>query len=295
LIAIAALKACVGDNAVCFPWSDDPSCPGTFEDIFSPDPFLVAALGPPPDARRLLTHGWEPLTIYSQLNESLKLNLSLEKFSRRFVAQLRGFTFKDDILSAVQGWPNSADGQVLGVHIRRTDRAAHHRDQFRGFLMGKQGLNGELPLYLSAMYGLLPAGIVRDYENGRLVAALRRTKKTCGKKYAVFSDDEAEAIIFEKTARRNGFHLVSQPAAAKAPPQREQGDRRLRKSTIKRTLVDLLCLSQCSAIAQSNRASTFSAVAAIIGAKPIVTPEPRYPFWRAIREATGRAPNDPSF
>ncbi|MHA7870879.1 MAG: hypothetical protein ACX939_00875 [Hyphococcus sp.] len=60
-------------------------------------------------------------------------------------------------------------------------------------------------------------------------------------------------------------------------------------------MLEMLCLASCDAIAQNNRASTFSLVASIIGATPIVTPRPRYPFWTTIEETTGMSPNDPAF
>lgn len=262
--------------------------------MFLPDPFIIPSSGPAVNARELHTHGWEPLTIYAQLNESLNLNMPLETFCRRFVAELRRLRFREDIVSAVQSWRRAGDEPLLGVHIRRTDRSRHHREQFRNFLMRKQGLNRELPLYLNVMYGLFPAALVRHYENGRLISALRRFNEHGAPRYAVFSDDDREAAIFEKAARRRGVRHPAQAAVSTSAAHHAAASYPLRKSTVKEALIDLLRLASCDAIAQSNRASTFSIAAAVIGAKPIVTEEPRYPFWRAIKQATGHAPNDPA-
>ena len=158
LIAVAAVKACVRNHKIYFPWSIDPSCPGAYEDIFKPTPNLTPRSAPSGDCQVIDTHGWEPLEIYGQFNKTLNLGLSLPEFCTNFVYELRHLAFRDELVDCVSKWRQSIDeASLLGVHIRRTDRTVLHRDQFRAFAMGRQGLNRELPLYLSAMYGLLPA------------------------------------------------------------------------------------------------------------------------------------------
>ncbi len=295
LIAFAAVKACAGEYIIRFPWSDDPSCPGRFEEVFETRSNFAPAPAPLDDDVILNTHGWEPLTIYGQLNEALQLNLTLEEFCRKFVSELRSLEIRDDLKSAVRGWRSGCKGGLLGVHLRRTDRTALHRDQFRAFLLRRQGLNRELPFYLSAMYGLLPSRFVSEYENRVLLSSMRKYKSAKpDARYAVLSDDEAERSTFQIAVPRpdqtdwcfsgDDVLLVNKLDANKSG---------LRRSGVAHAMSDLLKLSTCDAIAQSNRASTFSIVAAIMGATPILTPAPRYPFWQAIEESTGLAPNNP--
>lgn len=295
MIAIAAVKACVGERVIYFPWSDDPSCPGRFEDVFNADPNLIPASGPASNATVLETHGWEPLTIYEQLRAALRLTLSLEEFCRNFVLELRSLKFRSGILDAVRDWRVQCNETLLGVHIRRTDRTAHHKGQFQAFLMGKQGLNRELPVYLSAMYGLCPASFMSAYENVALVRSMRRFgKERNDLRYAVFTDNRREALGFEKAAFRYGVAYVTEEGAVRSSKRAENRfDQGLRETSLRNAVIDMLRLSECDAIAQGNRASTFSIVASIIGAKPIITPGPLYPFWRVIKDANGCAANDP--
>jgi len=322
LIALATMRACAGERVIHFPWSVDPSCPGDYADILKPMPCLAPGSKPLPGSIELETHNWEPLTIYQQLNAALDLNLPLPEFCRRFVSALRSLPFHDEFKGFTSGWRAAAgDVPLVGVHIRRTDRAAYHRDQFRAFLMRKQGMNRELPLHLSALYGLCPAPAVRAYENAAVASALRRYgKKAPGFHYAVFSDATMAEHSVVKTAARLGVsnkkhftyasgaddaaqsnsarleHLVFEASQSNALEsllrvlKRKTGDPLFlqRQTTIKDAVMDLLCLAQCDAIAQGNRASTFSLVAALIGAKPIITGKPRYPFWIAIEAETKR-------
>ncbi|WP_425408894.1 hypothetical protein [Hyphococcus sp.] len=290
LIAIAALKACVGARRIYFPWSNDPSCPGAFDDIFQPDPNLIPAPAPPAGAVVLKTHGWEPLTIHRQLKEALKLSLSREAFCRKFVMALRGLAFRDDILISVRSWREKCPEALVGVHLRRTDRVKHHRDQFRAFLLRKQGLNRELPAALSALYGLAPDAFVRKYENASITRALKRFHTREGEsRYAVFTDDPAEGADFVRILKKCGKVYAPEATAAIERPNST-----MRSTDIKSALVDLLRLSRCDAIAQGNRASTFSIAAAIIGTREILTPEPLYPFWRVVTAETGRPANGPA-
>lgn len=298
LIALAAVRACINEQVLYFPWSEDPSCPGAYEDILEPmdnlQPRHARARGWPV----LQTHGWEPLQIYAELKEALALDLSLADFCKKLVLELRGLPFKEALSARALEWRNSkGDAPLVGVHIRRTDRSALHRDQFRAFLMRKQGLNRELPIYLSALYGIFPSDFMSFYENVALVCALFSYKGEHEDfRYAVFSDSEQEISGFEKTAARAGIknelRLTQSPAQESGVSMKAQV---LRQTTIQDAVIDLLCLSQCDAIAQSNRASTFSLVASIIGAKPIITPKTRYPFWLSVEENTALSPSDPTF
>jgi len=296
IIAIAAVKACVNNHDIYFPWSIDPSCPGAYEDIFKPTPNLIPRSYQPAECCVIDTHGWEPLEIYEQFNETLNIELSLPEFCTNFVYELRHLHFHDELVSAAKDWRQKIGGNaLLGVHIRRTDRTLHHRNQFRAFAMGQQGLNRELPLYLSAMYGFLPAPFMRIYEDKALCHSLRRYKNITQQfGYAVFSDDNQAAVGFEKAVASMGVdteqYRKKSPGADEAF---EWNNNHLRKTTIQESVLDLLCLSECNAIAQNNRASTFSVIASIIGAKPIITAQPRYPFWRVIKQSTSMQPNDP--
>jgi hypothetical protein len=296
LIAIAAVKACVEKQEIYFPWSIDPSCPGAYEDILKPIPNLAPRADPPPDCRVLDTHGWEPLEIYKQLKAQLKLGLSLQDFCKNLVLELRRLPFHDELTASAKEWRQSnGEAALLGVHIRRTDRAELHREQFRAFVMRKQGLNRELPLYLSAMYGFLPASFMRTYENRALCRLLRDYKdRSQNFRYAVFSDDRQEVTSFEDSVERAGIesrrYLHRSPQAKHSP---ESKNNSLRKTNIKDSVMDLLCLSECDAILQNNRASTFSLVASIIGARPIISAKTRYSFWRTIEDETSMQPNDP--
>ncbi len=296
IIAIAAVKACVNHHAIYFPWSIDPSCPGAYEDIFKPTPNLTPRIYQPAECRVIDTHGWEPLDIYEQFNETLNLGLSLSEFCANFVYELRHLHFQDELVSTATKWRQSiGEASLLGVHIRRTDRTLHHRDQFRAFARGQQGLNRELPLYLSAMYGLLPPPFMRFYEDKALCHSLRQYKNTTQNfGYAAFSDDSQAVAGFEKAVASMGVdnerYRKKSPGINEIP---EWNENYLRKTTIQESVIDLLCLSECDAIAQNNRASTFSVIASIIGAKPIITATPRYPFWRVIEQSTLMAPNNP--
>ncbi len=291
-MAFAAVRACADGRAVQFPWSNDPSCPGEYEDIFEPVPGFERAVAPVPGSIYVET-GWEPFGVYDQFNRVLALNLPQAEFSRRLVLELRRLPFRPALVQAAADWRQAQGGQPLvGVHIRRTDRIDLHRKQFNDFLTGKAGINRELPVYLTAMYGLCPPGFIRSYENAMLSLALRRYKSAFPDfSYAVFTDDRDEAGGFHKAADNYG---AGGARRLKQSPQTEYMAKtdRLRRTTIADAVVDLLCLSQCDAIAQGNRASTFSLVASILGSRPVITAKTMYPFWRQIENDTEMTPND---
>ena len=118
---------------------------------------------------------------------------------------------------------------------------------------------------------------------------MNKIKKYGADKYAVFSDSTDGEALFSKMMRVGIIKKV-------VPVQDHDNqivESNLRKTNIEDAMIELLCLSKCDAIAQSNRASTFSLVAAMIGGKPILTPETRYPFYHAIKAETGMPPNSP--
>jgi hypothetical protein len=292
LFALAAAKACAGGRAIHFPWSNDPSCTGDYADIFEPTPGLVLQpVSLPGDI--MIETGWEPLGIYERFKEALKLDLSLADFCADLVAELRSLPFRADLTAAARAWRASAGAaSLIGVHIRRTDRTEHHRQQFRAFLRGEQGLNRELPIYLNAVYGLCPNSVIWAHENMTLTRALRRYKSASGAiSYTVFSDDIGETRKFQKAAAFGGVGRERCVSGTSAPrsPQAAHG---FRNTALKDAALDLLRLCECDAIAQSNRASTFSLAASIIGGKPIITAKTRYPFWRVIEEKISASPSD---
>ena len=296
LIAIAAVKACIDKQVICFPWLNDPSCPGEYEDILDPLPNLMVRKGPSSDAVPLHTQIWEPLNIYSYLNEVFDLKLSQSDFCKRLVFELRHLPFKLELTEQARQWRNGkGDVPMLGVHIRRTDRAAQHRNEFREFVLRKQGLSGELPLYLSALYGVFPSAFMQFYEDAVLCKSIGSFKKLYSNfNYSIFSDDHQQVLGLEKTAAF--FGITRQKHLTRTyftDSTKGLNGKDLRQTDIKGALVDLLCLSQCDAILQNNRASTFSLVASIIGATPIVTAKTHYPFWLAIEEATSLSPSHP--
>lgn len=234
------------------------------------------------------THPWEPFSIYEAFNERLALGLSSAEFSHRFIHTLRTLPFKDEFFQHAKTWRDSIEADRLtGVHLRRTDRAELHRKQFRAFLLRKQGLNRELPLYLSAMYGLLPEALVHQYENLIIGMLLRKHQIHS---YALFSDSAASVAAFDRVVQKLGLKKANTSNRAD-----NSAEFVLRETSLRGAFLELLCLAQCNTIAQNNRASTFSLVAAIIGAKPILTPQTHYPFWQTIETQTGFMPNSPDF
>ena len=183
----------------------------------------------------------------------------------------------------------ASQGALAGVHIRRTDRSAQHRQQFRDFLARKSGLSRELPIYLSALYGISPPQFMQRWENAALALSLGRFARTSGRfDFAIFSDDANATLAFKNAAK---FYRVC-GAAVDTEPGRMNSGGGIRRTELKDAVVDLLRLAQCDAIVQSNRASTFSLVAAIYGAKPIISAKTMYPFWNIIEASTGMEPND---
>ncbi len=288
IMALAAVRACADGRPVRFSWSNDESCPGDYDDVFiASDMFAPAVV---PAQAKVIQTGWEPYEIFDTFRGELGLDFSRAEFSARIVAALDELAFHEAHLHAARAW-RTAQGEapLVGVHVRRTDRTAQHRQQFRDFLMRKSGLNRELPVLLTALYGLAPGPVLRAYENAHITSALRRFcdgKSQCA--FSVFADDEFEARNVEAAVARSAPNARRQKG-----PDSEQSHhlQRLRRTSLSGAMMDLLCLSRCDAIAQSNRASTFSLVAAIIGRKPILTASPRYPFWRKMEDDLGAAPN----
>lgn len=291
LIAMAAVKACSDGREVVFPWSNDPSCPGEYADIFEPMPEFRLADAPPAGSIEIAT-GWEPFEIFEQFRDTLRLQMSSAEFGVAFVRSLRGLKFREMLVMQSNDWRDAQEcDALLGVHIRRTDRAAQHRQQFRDFLTGKFGLNRELPAHWSALYGLAPESIVARLEDKVLArAAVKYLRNGGSGKYRVFSDSLDQVQGFETAIASLGEAVHHDER--KKPPSPAAPDSALRRTTISAAALDLLSLARCDAIAQNNRASTFSLVAAMLGSKPIITAKTRYPFWLRIETETGRAPND---
>jgi len=289
IMALAAVRACAGDRPVRFIWSNDDSCPGDYEDVFIATDLFAPAEAAPDDARVIQT-GWEPYEIFESFKKELGLDFSRATFSARLIAALDGSGFHEAHLGAAKSW-RAAQGEtpLAGIHVRRTDRTAQHRQQFRDFLMRKSGLNRELPVLLTALYGLAPSPLLRAYENAHLTSALRgfcTARSECA--FAVFADDEFEAQNVENAIARSAPKALRRKGPDSEPLQHLQS---LRRTSLSGAMADLLCLSKCDAIAQSNRASTFSLVAAMIGRRPILTAKSRYPFWLKLEEDLGAAPN----
>ncbi|MEX6633402.1 hypothetical protein [Hyphococcus lacteus] len=288
LIAIAAARACVPDRPINFHWINDASCPGEFHDLFKASPDWIVSPTPSSNCVMVETHPWEPFSIYEAFNDRLALGLSSAEFSHRFIHTLRTLPFKDEFPQHAKVWRDSfKSDRLTGVHLRRTDRAELHRKQFRAFLLRKQGLNRELPFYLNAMYGLLPEAIVHQYENVTIGMLLRKHQTHS---YVLFSDSAASVAAFDGIVQKIGIKKASISDRID-----NSAEFALRETSLKGALLELLCLAQCNTIVQSNRASTFSLVAAIIGAKPILTPQTRYPFWQTIEAQTGYMANSPVF
>lgn len=290
MMALAAARASADGRPIRFTWSNDESCPGAFSDIFAPSPIFAPAESAPPGATVIHT-GWEPYGIFETFKGALGLDISRAEFSRRLLAALDTSPFLEAHVRAARAWRAAEDAAapLIGVHVRRTDRTEQHRRQFRDFLLRRSGLVREIPVWLSAFYGLAPDAWICRYENAMLTSAMRRFGE--GKSsyaYAVFADDETEARNVEEAAARRAPKALKRKGPDREPLPQLQ---RLRRTSLSSAMTDLLCLAQCDAIAQSNRASTFSLVAAIIGRKPILTPKTLYPFWLTMEEDLGAAPN----
>lgn len=292
LIAIAAVKACIGNRRVFFPWLNDSSCPGDFHEILDPIPNLRVGSISPKNGIPLNTHNWEPLSIYSQLNKELDLSLSKSEFCLGFVHALRHLPINSDLKDQATQWRQSRGCEpMIGVHIRRTDRMAQHRDEFRKAIFRNQGISRELPIGLGAAYGIFPPGVISFYENTIIGAQLKKFKsqnKNFG--FSIFVDNPQYIEGVKKMARWSGIsnttHLEPGPISLERTADADQGNR---QTSLTNAVVDLLCLASCDAIIQSNRASTFSLVASIIGRTPIVSAKTGYPFWHAIETASAKA------
>ncbi len=292
LIAIAAVKACTVDREVSFPWLNDPSCPGEYHDILDPIPNLNVGSRPSSHAVQLKTHNWEPLTIYRQLKKELRLSLSQSEFCLRFVDVLRHLPFKQGLKQKASQWRQAQSFEpIVGVHIRRTDRMAQHRKEFRRAIFRRQGISGELPLLLSAGYGIFPPGIISLYEDSVIGSQLKKIQRK-NKKFAfsIFADNYRYVDGLKKRARWYGVQSAAYLAPALTATETFSAKaHQYRQTGLVDAVVDLLCLASCDAIIQNNRASTFSLAASIIGMTPIISAKTRYPFWHAIEGASEKA------
>lgn len=290
MMAIAAVRACAGERPVRFQWSNDASCPGAFEDVFTvSDGFAPSTAAPPSEA---IATGWEPYEIFETFKSALGLSMSRAAFSARLLHALDTLPIRNVHVDVARAWREAQGAApLIGVHVRRTDRTEQHRRQFQDFLMRKSGLNRELPVLLSAFYGLAPAASLCAYENAMLSSAVRRFGAAQDNHaYVIFADDKNEALNVEQALTRSVPNAAKREGPQSDPPPQME---RLRATSLSAAMIDLLCLAQCDAIAQGNRASTFSLAAAIIGRKPILTAKTRYPFWRMLEEDLGVAPNMP--
>ncbi len=292
LIAIAALKACVEERTIYFPWLNDPSCPGDFHEILDPIPNLHVGSSSSNHGVCLKTHNWEPLSIYRQLRNELDLSLSEPEFCIRFVDTLRHLPFKSELKQRASQWRQSHKNEpMIGVHIRRTDRLAQHREEFRRAIIRRQGISRELPLVMSAVYGIFPPAFVSFYENVVIGAQLKKVfSQNINFGFSIFSDRRQHIEGVKKVTDRCGVatknHLKPGPLNLK---NFAEADQEHRQTSLVEAAIDLLGLASCDAIIQNNRASTFSLVASLIGMKPILSAKTNYPFWQAIENANEKA------
>lgn len=297
LLAVASALACTRDEIIHFPWLINPPCPGRYQDVLAPHARLVCTDSRQEDWPAVDTSPWDPSLIYPAFCQARTTTLPPDAFWTGFVHAVRSLPFHDHLIAAATGWRVAqASPYLVGVHIRRTDRINHVKLGLVRFERSWHSKDNELPPLQTALYTRATPETVARVENTAIWAmiALRRIFRK-GLKVAVFADDTVQRDAFIAAGRRFGFRpsdFADPPANAAARSRPRVGKRR--ETGLSDAALEILCLSKCDAIVQNNRASSFSLVAAIVGAKPILSGTTRYTFWHDCVAATGRAPNDPN-
>ncbi len=284
LLAMAAAAA-VGsmvDRPVAFGWRNDDECPCDPEELFeSSERMRIVANEPLADAE-LDTLEWDPLLILQRAQQILGKALPVRPFLEAFLHALRTLPIRSDILDQARAWslaPERGDGNVA-LHVRRTDRIAHHRNVFeRGAPINEILTFG---VGKSLFYLVSSPERIRSVENRWLLRQLRSAAgSSMGERtYTLYCDSRSELELLESWLLRRASDLGYYPSPA--TEAEAWTTRQLRETSTRDALVELLAMSSASAIIQSNRTSTFSLVAALIGRAPIVSRRPAHRFWREI-------------
>lgn len=284
LLALAAAAA-VGsmvDRPIAFGWRNDDECPCDADELFAASDRLTVVASEPLEDAELDTLEWDPLLILQRAREVTTRALPVRPFLEAFLENLRTLPIQADIHERARRWSQAPErGETnVAIHIRRTDRIAHHRNLFaRGAPLNELLTFG---VGKSLLYLVSSPERIRDVEDREILRLLRRTirRMTTRSTYTLYCDSRSELERLESWLLRRAAGLDYYPSPATTTEAWDTGN--LRETSARDALVELLAMSSASSIVQSNRTSTFSLVAALIGRTPIVSRRPAHRFWREI-------------
>ena len=285
LVAMAAIIAAGDGHKFYFRWRENDACPGKYEHILDPIPSLTPVAERLPGLQVIRTSTWNPMQIYNQLNMHLGRHMPLDEFSRRFVVALRSMPFKQALIEEAQSWRQTAtEGELIGIHLRRTDRFERHRKS-----LTEQSQELEiLPLYQRFLYAYAPGKMISGVENLIICRTIRKARSNrVPIQAAIFSDSAEELkmlVQFAKATGIPGSRFVKTISAPRRPY--DSNFRRRRETGLRASVVDFISLSTCERIIQNNNLSTFSIAAALYGSSSIISVEPSNSIWQVAKQSS---------
>lgn len=295
MLALAAASSLVKllQSEIHFNWAEEPRCKCEYDEVFGEMPGLMVDRIESSGYSRIET-GWkDPDGILKGFEEILHIKLDEETYYYQFLKSLRDLNYSEYVREQLSRCLKKCQGNYnLALHIRRTDRIVHHKKVYKH---GFDAINiiRNTGIKKSIQYLFLPESVISQLENRYFTDILKKNFSNFpDSTYSLYCDsrDELESTLqyFRNAGIPDQHYLMSYCADPKNECWGEFG---IRKTSMRDALVELLEMSKSSWIAQNNRASTFSVVAAIIGRIKIISQTPAHKFWRRIKAILGESPN----
>lgn len=297
MLALASASALAGllDTQITFTWPVTPDCPCRYTDLFQQIDGLVVEPMPGGHRHRVVTCGWNPVRIFKGFTTAL-VGTRVEEadFYYAVIRALRAFRYSDNVWRKISGGTPDRRGHThLALHTRRTDRYRFHRTVYRHKVYALSIMRNT-GMAKSLQYLLLPESWVRNIENrylGKLLQGFLAAYP--GATYTLFGDSETEIEELKRFINAAGIMEGRHyPAFCSRSAAGCGGQFGIRDAHPCDALVDLLEMSTSDLIAQSNPASTFSLVAAMIGGVQIISKQPTHAFWRRMQAVLKQPPNE---
>jgi hypothetical protein len=293
-LASASAISVLLHTEIDFHWSASPACPCHYDDIFQHIDGLRPHAAASRSRNRIVTSGWHPVRILKGFANALKVSVNEADYYYQLIRSLRTFRYSAYVRQRYGECRNERQGREnLSVHIRRTDRYAFQKAVYRQTIYAI-GIMRNTGLAKSLQYLLLPESSLRKIENRYCLRLLDHyLHATPHATYSICGDSTLEIEAFSGLIQASGipddrYH----PAFCTRQGEVAWGLFGIRATHPRDALVDLLEMSASTHIAQSNPASTFSLVAALIGGVPIISRRPSHGFWRKMRAVLGAPPNE---
>lgn len=294
-IASALALSKILNSEITFTWNNNRNCPAEYADLFKAMPGLHVNNNPKDKLIQVKTSGWDPINIFEGFKTQIDNDLDLENFLFEFIRSLKDLPFSDYVKQQFLNWKKNLIVKTnLAIHIRRTDRIEHHKYLYKK-IFSKQFLYiiRSTGLIKSLQYTFFSPDYLKSIENNSMKKLLNQyLSDKPGITYSLYCDSFEDLIQTEKEFNNISYSLCYYPSYCSINRDEIWGQFGVRKTQIQDALIDLLCMSASTWIAQNNSASSFSLVASIIGGTPIVTRQPTHNFWKKIIKIFDKKPYD---